>query len=115
MHRSNTGSQCQSAFWFSLVAVGKLAELLDCHGLLLNVVLSEETRLACDNLLYGSRNHQVVNVVIGAPRLPFLWWDNLGREMKTVLLLLNKSVSFVFDVCLFFVFLGIVNDHDLLK
>lgn len=110
------GSQCQSAFWFSLVAVGKLAELLDCHGLLLNVVLSEETRLACDNLLYGSRNHQIVNVVIGAPRLPFLWWDNLGREMTTDLLLHNKHTIKAFPLFfMFFFLLGIVNDHDLLN
>lgn len=81
----------QSAFRFSLVTVGKLSELPDRHGLLLNVVLSEESRLARYDLLYRGRNHQIVNVVVGASGLPFLWWDNLVGEMSTVILLSSKT------------------------
>lgn len=64
----------------SLVAVGNLAKLSDRHWLLLNVVLSEKARLACHHLLNGCRYHQIVYIIIGTSRLPFLWWDNLGGE-----------------------------------
>lgn len=72
----------------SLVTVGKLAELSDRHGLLLNVVLREEAWLARHNLLNRSRDHQVIDVVIWASRLPFLWWDNLEGERKKKLFFL---------------------------
>ena len=64
----------------SLVAVGELAELLDGHCLLLDVVLREEARLARNDLLDGGWDHQPIDVVIGAPRLPPLGRDNLGRK-----------------------------------
>ena len=64
----------------SLVAVGELAELLDGHGLLLDVVLREEARLARHHLLDGGGYHQIVDVVIGAPGLPALGRDNLERK-----------------------------------
>lgn len=60
-----------------LVAVGELAELFDGQGLLLYVVLREQARLARHKLLDGCRNHQIIDVVVGASRLPFLGWDNL--------------------------------------
>ena len=64
----------------SLVAVGELAELLDGHCLLLDVVLREEARLARHYLLDGGRYHQLIDVIIGAPGLPALGRDNLGRK-----------------------------------
>lgn len=67
-----------------LVAVGELAELSDCQSLLLNVVLGEQARLACHKLLNGCRYHQVINVVVGASRLPFLWGDNLEEQQWTL-------------------------------
>lgn len=68
----------------SLVTVGDLAEVLDGHGLLLDVVLCEEARLARHHLLDGGRDHQVVDVIVGAPGLPPLGRDNLGRENRMV-------------------------------
>lgn len=80
-----TGEKMTSlnVLYFSLVTVGKLAELSDCHGLLLNVVLCEKARLACYILLNWCRYHQFVYVVVRASRLPFLWGDNLEGEKWT--------------------------------
>lgn len=67
-------------FSSSLVTVGELAELFDGHGLLLDVVLCEEARLAGYILLDGCRYHQVIYIVIWASRLPILWGHNLSGE-----------------------------------
>lgn len=73
-----------NVLYFSLVAVGKLAELSDRHGLLLNVVLCEKARLACYILLNWCRYHQFIYIVVRASRLPFLWGDNLEGEKWTL-------------------------------
>lgn len=61
----------------SLITVGYLAELSNSHGFLLYVVLSEEPRLPGHQLLDGSRNDQLINVIIGRSRLPLLRRNNL--------------------------------------
>lgn len=66
-----------------LVGVGEPTEFFDGHRLLPYVVLREQARLARHDLLNGSRNHQIINVVVGAPRLPFLGRDNLGTEQPS--------------------------------
>lgn len=73
-----------------LIAVGELAELSDCQSLLLDVVLCEQARLACHKLLNGCRYHQVIDVVVGASRLPLLWWDNLGRTSEDIEMQITK-------------------------
>lgn len=66
-----------------LVGVGELAELFDGQGLFLDVELREQARLARHKLLDGCRNHQIIDVVVCAPRLPFFGWDNLGTEQPS--------------------------------
>lgn len=63
-----------------LLAVGQAAVLPDGHGLLLDVVLREEARLAGHHLLDGGRDDHVVNVVVRLPRLPLLRRDNLRDQ-----------------------------------
>lgn len=84
-----------------LVAVGELAELFDGQGLLLYVVLREQARLARHKLLDGSRYHQIINVVVGASRLPFLGWDNLGKEQpsKCVMKLWEHIINQICFAC----------------
>ena len=60
-----------------LLAVGQAAVLPDRHGLLLDVVLCEEARLARHHLLDGGRDDHVVDVIVRLPRLPLLWGDDL--------------------------------------
>lgn len=71
---------CSGGGGGSLVTVGELAELVDGHGLLLDVVLREETRLTRHHLLDGRRDDQLIDVVVRAPGLPPLGRDDLGRE-----------------------------------
>lgn len=66
-----------------LVHVRGLAELVDSHWLLLDVVLCEQSRLAGHHLLNGSRNHQVVDVIICFPRFPAFRWNNLQEKDRT--------------------------------
>lgn len=67
----------ENVCYVSLVTVGNLAELPDCHWLLLNVVLCKKAWLTRHHLLDGGRYHQVINTVIRSSGFPFLWWDNL--------------------------------------
>lgn len=60
-----------------LLAVGQAAVLPDRHGLLLDVVLCEEARLARHHLLDGGRDDHVIDVIVRLPRLPLLWGDDL--------------------------------------
>lgn len=60
-----------------LLAVGQAAILPDRHGLLLDVVLCEQARLARHHLLDGGRDDHVVYVVVRLPWLPLLWGDDL--------------------------------------
>lgn len=60
-----------------LLAVGQAAILPDRHGLLLDVVLREQARLARHHLLDGGRDDHVVYVVVRLPWLPLLWGDDL--------------------------------------
>lgn len=67
----------------SLVCVGGFAKLADRHRFLLDVVLSEETRLASDNLLNRGGNHQIVNVVIRVSGLPIFRRHHLQQRHKS--------------------------------
>lgn len=67
----------------SLVCVGGFAELANSHGLLLNVVLGEQTRLACYHLLDGRWDHQIIDVVIGASGFPVFGWYHLHHKQTT--------------------------------
>lgn len=64
----------------SLVAVGQPAELLHGERLLLDVVLSEEPRLASHHLLNGRLDDEVVDVVVGASGLPAFRRDHLRGD-----------------------------------
>lgn len=70
-HRWGGGTGC------SLVTVSEAPELLDAQGLLLDVVLREEARLAGYHLLDRCLDHQVVDVVVAAPGLPALGRNHL--------------------------------------
>lgn len=63
-----------------LLAVGQLAVLANGHGLLLDVVLSEQSRLSSHHLRDGSWNYHVLYAVIIPPRLPALWRNHLVKE-----------------------------------
>lgn len=65
-----------------LVQVGGLLELVDEHGLLLDVVLREEAWLTGHHLLDGSRDQQIIHVIIRPSWLPAFRRNNL-EEKKT--------------------------------
>lgn len=73
----DAGQAREEACFHSLVTIGYLAELAHSHGFLLDVVLSEEARLPGHQLLDGSRNDQVINVIVGCSRLPLLRRNHL--------------------------------------
>lgn len=79
-----------------LVQVGGLAELVDRHWLLLDVVLREQSRLACHHLLNGSRNHQIIDVVVCLPGFPTFRRNNLQQENTSgvILVLLGYQLHF---------------------
>lgn len=60
-----------------LFAIGQAPVLPNRHGLLLDVILREEARLARHHLLDGRRDDHVVNVVVRLPWLPLLRGDDL--------------------------------------
>lgn len=53
---------------------------MDSHWFLLDVVLCEQPGLTRHHLLNGSRNDQVVNVIIGSPGFPTFGWNNLQEK-----------------------------------
>lgn len=68
--------------WDSLVHVGGFAELFNGHGLLLDVVLCEQSWLASDHLLNGSRNHKVIDVIVCFSGLPSFRWNYLSGQKQ---------------------------------
>lgn len=66
----------------SHVAVCQPPELLHTKRLLLDVVLSEEPRLASYHLLDRSINYQIIYVVVGATGLPAFRWNDLKKKKK---------------------------------
>lgn len=66
----------------SHVAVCQPPELLHAKRLLLDVVLSEEPRLASYHLLDRSINYQIIYVVVGATGLPAFRWNDLKKEKE---------------------------------
>lgn len=72
----------------ALLAVGQAPVLAHGHGLLLDVVLGEEPRLARDHLLDGGWDHHVIDVIVRPPGLPLLGRNHLefgGRTTNTAL------------------------------
>lgn len=66
----------------SHVTVCQPPELLHAERLLLDVVLSEEPRLARYHLLDRSINHQIIYIVVGTTRLPAFWWNHLRKNNR---------------------------------
>lgn len=64
---------------YLLLAVGQLAVLAHSHGLLLDIVLSKQTRLPSHHLHDGSWNHHVLDSVVAPPWFPTLWWNHLVK------------------------------------
>lgn len=68
---------------YSHVAVCQPPELLHTKRLLLDVVLSEESRLTSHHLLDGRINYQFIYVIVGTTRLPALRWNHLkGKRAR---------------------------------
>lgn len=63
---------------------------MDGHRLFLDVVLGEQSGLAGHHLLNGSRNHQVVDVIVRPSRFPVFRWNNLQEKNRTETFLLER-------------------------
>lgn len=65
---------------FSLLAVGKFSVLAHGHGFLLDIVLSEQTRLSSHHLRNGCWDHHVLNGFIALSWLPALRRNHLVKD-----------------------------------
>lgn len=90
--------QNKNPAWHSHVTVGQAPELLHTERLLLDVVLSEEPRLAGHHLLNGSVDHHIVYVVVGATRLPAFGRDDLSSRESSSLICIVFIISFILIV-----------------
>lgn len=72
----------KNLIWNLPFTVGQFAIFAHSHGLLLNVVLSEKSRLTGDHLHDGRRNDHIFDGLVGASGLPLFRRNDLEVNQR---------------------------------